>query len=222
MTVLCRLQGVSRVYVKGGREIAALREVSFEIASGEAIAIMGPSGSGKSSLLNLLGLLDRPTSGTYHHLDRDVSRLDDDELSHLRNRTIGFVFQSFNLFPQLDVLDNVEVPMIYAGVPAGERRRRGRDLIERVGLQHRATHRPGELSGGEMQRVAIARALANEPSILLADEPTGNLDEAHGRQIMQILSELNVRGMALVVVTHNPEIALHARRTLHLRDGRLV
>jgi putative ABC transport system ATP-binding protein len=217
----CEFQDVSRLYRKGEREFFALKEVTFAFAAGDFLSVTGPSGSGKSTFLNILGLLDRPTRGTYLHLGEDVSGLDDDALSRIRNRTIGFIFQSFNLFPQLTVLENVEVPMIYAGVPAGERRRRATVLVERVGLAPRAAHRPTELSGGECQRTAIARALTNEPSLILADEPTGNLDEANGREIVRLLVELNAQGTALVVVTHNPEVAARAHRRIRLHDGRL-
>jgi len=217
----CEFQNVSRLYRKGDREFFALREVTFSLAAGDFISVTGPSGSGKSTFLNILGLLDRPTRGTYLHLGVDVSSLDDDALSRIRNRTIGFIFQSFNLFPQLTVLENVEVPMIYAGVPAGERRRRASQLIERVGLARRTAHRPTELSGGECQRTAIARALTNAPSLILADEPTGNLDEANGNEIVKLLVELNRQGTALVVVTHNPEVAERAHRRIRLHDGRL-
>jgi len=217
----CEFQNVSRLYRKGDREFFALREVTFSLAAGDFISVTGPSGSGKSTFLNILGLLDRPTRGTYLHLGVDVSSLDDDALSRIRNRTIGFIFQSFNLFPQLTVLENVEVPMIYAGVPAGERRRRASQLIERVGLARRTAHRPTELSGGECQRTAIARALTNAPSLFLADEPTGNLDEANGNEIVKLLVELNRQGTALVVVTHNPEVAERAHRRIRLHDGRL-
>lgn len=219
---VCEFQNVSKIYAKGGRELFALNDVSLAVEEGDFVALMGPSGSGKSTCLNLLGLLDRPTRGVYRHLGRDVSELDDDELSGMRNRTIGFIFQSFNLFPQLNVVDNVEVPMQYAGVPASERRRRAEELVERVGLSDRASHRPTELSGGEMQRVAIARALTNAPTLLLADEPTGNLDEANGSAIVKLLCELHGQGVTLILVTHNPEIAQRARRTVRLRDGRVA
>ena len=217
----CEFHDVSRLYRKGDREFFALREVTYAFSAGDFLAVTGPSGSGKSTFLNILGLLDRPTRGTYLHLGDDVSVLDDDALSRIRNRTIGFIFQSFNLFPQLTVLENVEVPMIYAGVPAGERRRRAAALIARVGLTPRAAHRPTQLSGGECQRTAIARALTNAPSLILADEPTGNLDEANGREIVKLLVELNAQGTALVVVTHNPDVAAQAHRQIRLHDGRL-
>jgi putative ABC transport system ATP-binding protein len=217
----CEFRDVFRRYRKGDRECYALRGVSFAIAQGDFIAVTGPSGSGKSTFLNILGLLDRPSQGAYLHLGEDITGLGDDQLSRIRNRTIGFVFQSFNLFPQLTVVENVEVPMLYAGVPAGERRRRAAALVERVGLAPRATHRPTELSGGECQRTAIARALTNGPSLLLADEPTGNLDESNGREIVRLLEELNAQGTTLVVVTHNPEVAARAKRHARLRDGRL-
>jgi putative ABC transport system ATP-binding protein len=218
----CEFRDVSKIYCKGARELYALHDVTFAIEEGDFIAVMGPSGSGKSTFLHILGLLDRPSRGTYLHLGEDVSGLDDDMRSRIRNRTIGFIFQSFNLFPQLSAIENVEVPMLYAGMPSGERLRRAAELVDRVGLGPRAGHRPTEMSGGEMQRVAIARALANRPSILLADEPTGNLDETNGREIVKILSGLNAAGTALIVVTHNPDVAAVAKRTIRLRDGRLL
>jgi putative ABC transport system ATP-binding protein len=217
----CEFHDVSRLYRKGDREFFALREVTYAFSAGDFLAVTGPSGSGKSTFLNILGLLDRPTRGTYLHLGEDVSNLDDDALSRIRNRTIGFIFQSFNLFPQLTALENVEVPMLYAGVPAGERHRRASELVERVGLAKRALHRPTELSGGECQRTAIARALTNKPSLILADEPTGNLDETNGNEIVKLLIELNAQGTALVIVTHNPEVAAQARQQVRLHDGRL-
>ncbi|OHB75707.1 MAG: macrolide ABC transporter ATP-binding protein [Planctomycetes bacterium RBG_16_59_8] len=219
---LCDFQNVSRIYPRGADGLMALHDVTLAIEPGDFVSVTGPSGSGKSTLLHILGLLDRPTLGTYRHLERDVSTYDDNALSRIRNKTIGFIFQSFNLFPQLNVLENVEVPMIYAGVSAAARRRRSVELVERVGLKPRSTHRPTELSGGEMQRVAVARALANEPVLLLADEPTGNLDEATGNEIVKLLLELNGRGTTLIVVTHNPDIARLAGRSVRLRDGRMT
>jgi len=221
MTPLVRLDRLSRAYAKGAQTVAALRGISLEIARGEYVAIMGPSGSGKSTLLHLLGLLDTPTEGSYLLEGREVSGLDDDERSRLRNRSIGFVFQAFNLFPQLDVLGNVEVPMLYAGVPAAERRRRAEALVEQVGLGHRRTHRPSELSGGEMQRVAIARALANDPLLILADEPTGNLDSATADAVVAMFDELHRQGRTIVMVTHNPDLGRRTTRTIRLRDGRI-
>ena len=221
MTPLVRLDRLSRAYAKGAQTVAALRGISLEIARGEYVAIMGPSGSGKSTLLHLLGLLDTPTEGSYLLEGREVSGLDDDERSRLRNRSIGFVFQAFNLFPQLDVLGNVEVPMLYAGVPAAERRRRAEALVEQVGLGHRRTHRPSELSGGEMQRVAIAHALANDPLLILADEPTGNLDSATADAVVAMFDELHRQGRTIVMVTHNPDLGRRTTRTIRLRDGRI-
>lgn len=221
MTPLVRLDRLSREYAKGDQKVAALRGVSLEIARGEYVSIMGPSGSGKSTLLHLLGLLDTPTGGSYLLEGREVARLDDDERSRIRNRSIGFVFQAFNLFPQLDVLGNVEVPMVYAGVPPRERRRRAEALVEQMGLAPRRHHRPAELSGGEMQRVAIARALANDPILILADEPTGNLDTATAEVVAGLLDQLHRQGRTIVMVTHNPELGRRTTRMLHMRDGTL-
>jgi len=220
--VIVRLDGLSRAYSRGVVPVAALNEVSLEIGTGEYVAIMGHSGSGKSTLLNLLGLLDRPTGGQYFLEGREVGGLDDDERSRLRNRCFGFIFQSFNLFPQLDVLGNVEVPMLYAGISAVERHRRAAELIEQVGLTPRRHHRPGQLSGGEMQRVAIARALVNDPILLLADEPTGNLDTTTADIIEGMIADLHRRGRTIVMVTHNPELAARTTRILRLRNGQLV
>ena len=220
--VIVRLDGLSRAYSRGVVPVAALNGVSLEIGAGEYVAIMGHSGSGKSTLLNLLGLLDRPTGGRYFLEGREVGALDDDERSRLRNRCFGFIFQSFNLFPQLDVQGNVEVPMLYAGVTAAERHRRAAELIDQVGLSQRRHHRPGQLSGGEMQRVAIARALVNDPVLLLADEPTGNLDTTTADIIEGMISDLHRRGRTIVMVTHNPELASRTTRILRLRNGELV
>ncbi|HTF57660.1 MAG TPA: ABC transporter ATP-binding protein [Planctomycetota bacterium] len=219
---IVRIENLSRAYSKGVVPVAALKAVSVEINSGEYVAVMGPSGSGKSTLLNLLGLLDRPTEGHYFLGGQEVGTLDDDSRSRLRSRSIGFIFQSFNLFPQLDVAGNVEVPMIYAGIPAAERHRRAAELIDQVGLGPRRHHRPGELSGGEMQRVAIARSLVNDPLLLLADEPTGNLDTATAEVIAGILEDLHKKGRTIVMVTHNPELAKKTTRILRLRDGGLL
>ena len=217
-----QLRDIIKVYRLGRVEVPALRGVSLEISSGEFVAIMGPSGSGKSTLMNLIGCLDRPTSGTYVLNEQDVSRMSDDELADVRNRRIGFVFQTFNLLPRLSALKNVEMPMIYAGIVRAERRSRAVGALERVGLGHRLHHAPPELSGGEQQRVAIARALANRPALLLADEPTGNLDSRAGEEILAIFQELNRSGITVVMVTHDREIAEHSGRILMLRDGRLV
>ncbi len=216
---IVNLDRLSRVYRKGEESVAALREVSLEIRRGEYVAVMGPSGSGKSTMLHLLGLLDQPTSGSYRLDGREVAGLDDDARSQFRNRAIGFIFQSFNLFPQLDVIENVEVPMLYAGTPAAERKTRAEGLIESVGLTKRRHHRPSELSGGEMQRVAIARALANEPVLILADEPTGNLDTATAEMIATMLDGLNRKGCTIVMVTHNPDLGRRTGRVVRIRDG---
>jgi putative ABC transport system ATP-binding protein len=216
------VQKLTRTFQNGKLSFSALVEISVTIAKGEFVAIMGPSGSGKSTFLNILGCLDRPTSGTYQLENRGVGTLDENELASIRNQKIGFVFQTFNLLPRLNALRNVELPMIYAGAPAGERRQRALAALARVGLAERARHRPPELSGGERQRVAIARALVNNPSLILADEPTGNLDSRSGAEVMAIFSELHCRGATLVMVTHEREIAEHAGRILFFRDGRLV
>ena len=218
---ILRLDTICRDYSKSVVPVAALKAVSFSIAPGEYVSIMGPSGSGKSTLLNLLGLLDRPTSGSYFLGGREVAGLDDDERSRLRNRSIGFIFQSFNLFPQLDVLGNVEVPMLYAGLAAPERRKRAEKLIEMVNLTPRTHHRPTQLSGGECQRVAIARSLVNDPLLILADEPTGNLDSATADVIAGLLGDLHRKGRTIVMVTHNPELAKRTTRILRLRNGEL-
>jgi putative ABC transport system ATP-binding protein len=218
---IVRLDRLSRSYRKGEETVSALREVSLDIQRGEYVAVMGPSGSGKSTMLHLLGLLDQPTSGSYKLDGKEVAGLDDDARSQFRNRAIGFIFQSFNLFPQLDVVENVEVPMLYAGVPAAARRTRAEQLVESVGLSKRRSHRPGELSGGEMQRVAIARALANEPVLILADEPTGNLDTATAAVIAAMLDDLHKKGCTIVMVTHNPELGRRTSRVVRIRDGAL-
>ncbi len=219
---MIRLSGISRTFAVGGPPVHALVDLSETIAQGEHLAIMGPSGSGKSTLLNVLGCLDRPDGGTYELLGRDVSRLDESELSLVRRHTIGFVFQFFHLVPRLTALENVELPMVFAGIPAPERRERARGRLRAVGLEPRAAHRPDQLSGGERQRVAIARATVLDPKLLLADEPTGNLDSASGRHVLEILQRMNAEGLTLVVVTHDPGVARRARRVLVLNDGRIV
>ncbi|MGB4504621.1 MAG: ABC transporter ATP-binding protein, partial [Syntrophaceticus sp.] len=196
--------------------------VTLEIPEGDFVAIMGPSGSGKSTFLSILGCLERPTTGEYYLNDRDVNSLEDDELADLRNRRLGFVFQSYNLLPRHDVLRNVEIPLVYAGVPRGERKKRAELLLNQVGLGHRLTHKPAELSGGEQQRVAIARSLANDPLVILADEPTGNLDSKASQEIMGIFQEMHQAQRTIVLVTHEPEIAAYARRVLYFRDGEIV
>jgi len=203
----------------GAEVIHALREVSLEIQRGEHVAIMGPSGSGKSTLMNLIGCLDTPTSGQYELNGVQVSQMDDNRLAEIRNKEIGFIFQTFNLLPRSDALRNVELPLIYAGVPAAERREVALDALKNVGLADRTHHKPNELSGGQRQRVAVARALVNKPSILLADEPTGNLDTKTGMEILALFGELSRRGNTLIVVTHEEDVARHARRIIRIRDG---
>jgi putative ABC transport system ATP-binding protein len=213
------LEQVVKTYVMGDTEVNALRGVSLTIGRNEYVAIMGPSGSGKSTLMNMIGCLDTPTSGTYLLEGQPVGQMGDDELADIRNRKIGFVFQTFNLLPRADVLHNVELPLVYAGLPRAERRRRAEEAIARVGLADRAHHKPNELSGGQRQRVAIARALVGSPSIILADEPTGNLDSRTGAEIMGMFDELYAAGQTIILVTHEDEIAAHAKRTIRLRDG---
>jgi putative ABC transport system ATP-binding protein len=212
---------LTREYVMGAEVVHALRGVDVQIRKNEYVACMGPSGSGKSTLMNLIGCLDTPTAGEYWLNGQQVSDLTDDELARIRNKEIGFVFQTFNLLPRADSLHNVELPLIYAGLGAKERRQRAARALERVGLGDRMDHRPNELSGGQRQRVAIARALVNEPSILLADEPTGNLDSATGNEIMGLFRELHDAGQTIVLVTHEQDIAAHARRQIHLLDGKI-
>jgi putative ABC transport system ATP-binding protein len=210
-----------RTYAMGAEEIHALRGVSFTIEAGEYLAVMGPSGSGKSTLMNLVGCLDTPTRGTYVLRGKLVSQMNDDELAAVRNREIGFVFQTFNLLPRATALHNVELPMVYAGVSKEDRLERARRALEMVDLADRAGHRPNELSGGQRQRVAIARALVMGPSILLADEPTGNLDSATGEEIMRLFDRLHQGGNTIILVTHERDIADHAHRTIHIRDGQI-
>jgi len=213
---------LGREYQMGTELVQALRAVSLEIRRNEYVAIMGPSGSGKSTMMNLLGCLDTPTSGEYWLNGQEVSRMPDDSLARVRNREIGFVFQTFNLLPRATALQNVELPLVYAGVTARERRDRARKALDRVGLGNRIDHRPNELSGGQRQRVAIARALVNEPSLLLADEPTGNLDSATSADVMRVFDLLQAQGQTIVVVTHEAEIAAQAGRVVTLRDGRIA
>jgi putative ABC transport system ATP-binding protein len=216
------LSHISKIYRMGAVDITVLSDVSLTVKPGELIAIVGPSGSGKSTLMNMLGCLDRPTSGVYRFEDRDVGSLSDDELAALRNRKIGFVFQTFNLLPRFSALKNVEVPLIYSGVPSKQRRERARPLLEQVGLGDRMEHKPTELSGGQQQRVAIARALINNPPLLLADEPTGNLDSRSGEEILNILIGLNQRGVTVVIVTHDRNVAARCKRIITFKDGQVV
>jgi putative ABC transport system ATP-binding protein len=216
---LIHFQNISRRYQMGAETIHALRDVSLEIQRGEYVAIMGPSGSGKSTLMNLIGCLDTPTSGRYDLNGIDVSEMDDNQLAEVRNREIGFVFQTFNLLPRSHALHNVELPLIYAGLPSHERRKIALDALTLVGLADRIHHKPNELSGGQRQRVAVARALVNNPSILLADEPTGNLDSRTGAEIMALFGELSQKGNTIIVVTHEEEVARHAHRIIRIRDG---
>ncbi len=213
------IENITKEYVMGEEVVRALRGVSLRIHSNEYLAIMGPSGSGKSTLMNMLGCLDTPTSGRYEFNGRNVAEMDDDELAAIRNREIGFVFQTFNLLPRATSLRNVELPLIYAGVDPGTREERATQTLIDVGLGDRIHHKPNELSGGQRQRVAIARALVNKPSIILADEPTGNLDSKTGEEIMSLLEDLYQRGNTIILVTHERDIAVHARRTIRLRDG---
>jgi putative ABC transport system ATP-binding protein len=220
-SALIRISDMTKSYIMGEQQVDALRGVTFDIYENEYLAIMGPSGSGKSTLMNMLGCLDTPSSGRYELNGKDVSTLKDDELAAVRNKEIGFVFQTFNLLPRSTCLANVELPLIYAGMKASERRAKAAELLEKVGLGDRVGHKPNELSGGQRQRVAVARALVNNPSILLADEPTGNLDSKTGIDIMHLFERLYRSGNTLIVVTHEEEIAAHARRIIRLRDGML-
>jgi putative ABC transport system ATP-binding protein len=220
--MLISIRNLRKIYRMGAVEVRALDGLDLGVEKGEYLAIMGPSGSGKSTLMNLIGCLDTPTSGDYILNNQRVSDLDDGELASIRNHEIGFVFQTFNLLARATALANVELPLIYARVPAKERRRRAREVLERVGLGDRAKHRPNELSGGQQGRVAVARALINDPSILLADEPTGNLDSKTSQEIMELFDELNAAGNTLIVVTHEADIAAHARRVVRMLDGRVV
>ncbi len=217
--MLIDVRALVKTYEIGEIQVNALCGVDVQIAENEYLAIMGPSGSGKSTLMNILGCLDTPTSGEYQFGGELVSKMNDDQLAEIRNRRIGFVFQTFNLLPRANALHNVELPLIYAGIPAAKRREQAKNALERVGLGDRMHHKPNELSGGQRQRVAIARALVNNPSIILADEPTGNLDSKTGEEIMAVLGELNRQGHTIILVTHDEQIASHARRIVRLRDG---
>jgi putative ABC transport system ATP-binding protein len=216
------VEDVWKTYRTGSLEVDALRGVSFEIRDGEYVAIMGPSGSGKSTLMHILGCLDVPTSGAFRLAGEDVSTMSEEELAHVRNRRIGFVFQQFNLLPSLTAWRNVELPLVYAGVHRTERRRRALEALDRVGLASRVEHRPGELSGGQQQRVAMARAVVTDPALLLADEPTGNLDTGSAREVLTLLAELNESGRTIVLITHEADVANAADRTLRIRDGQIL
>jgi putative ABC transport system ATP-binding protein len=218
---IIHVEDLKREYVMGTEKVLALRGLTLTIRRNEYVAIMGPSGSGKSTFMNLIGCLDTPSGGAYWLNGQEVSRLSDDALARVRNKEIGFVFQTFNLLPRASALHNVELPLVYAGVASRERRERAVEALTRVGLEHRMGHRPNELSGGQRQRVAIARALVNRPSLLLADEPTGNLDSTTSEEIMRVFAELHAQGQTILVVTHEPSIAAHAERVVVLRDGRL-
>jgi putative ABC transport system ATP-binding protein len=214
-----KINNVTKVYQMGNEKVEALRGISLSLTDNEYLAIMGPSGSGKSTLMNIIGCLDTPTSGSYFLEGQDVSQLNGDQLAEIRNQKIGFVFQTFNLLPRADIFHNVELPMIYSGYAVSKRRKMAEDAIEKVGLTDRLNHKPSELSGGQRQRVAIARALVNRPSIILADEPTGNLDSNTGKEIMEILDKLHAAGNTIILVTHENDIALHAHRIVKLKDG---
>lgn len=219
---MIQVKDILKTYTTGSETLVALDTISLEIMSGEFTAIMGPSGSGKSTLMNILGLLDRFDSGTYILNGQNVSDLNDNESAKVRNKEIGFVFQSFNLMPRMSILENVALPLVYAGVKPKERKKRALAALERVGLSNRVKHKPNEISGGQKQRVAIARAIVNEPSVLMADEPTGNLDSKTTVDIMRIFQELNAEGTTIVMVTHEPEVALYTKRIVTFRDGALV
>lgn len=219
---MLEIQNLKKIYQMGEIRVEALKGVSFRIERGEFVAIMGPSGSGKSTLMHLLGCLDQPTEGTYWLEGENIASISENRLAEIRNLRIGFVFQQFNLLPRMSIIKNVEVPLIYAGVSSSKRNAQAREALERVGLGHRLHHKPNEISGGQKQRVAIARALVNNPSIILADEPTGNLDTKTGEEIMEIFHNLNRQGHTIILVTHEDEIAQHAERVISLRDGEIL
>ncbi|OGW35918.1 MAG: macrolide ABC transporter ATP-binding protein [Nitrospirae bacterium GWC2_56_14] len=219
---MLELSHITKIYRMGGVDITVLSDVSLKVQPGELIAIMGPSGSGKSTIMNMLGCLDRPTSGSYRFEGREISSMTDDELASIRNVKIGFVFQTFNLLPRFSALKNVEVPLIYSGVPARLRKERAMPLLQQVGLFERMDHKPTELSGGQQQRVAIARALVNHPPLLLADEPTGNLDSRSGEEILKILIGLNQQGVTVIIVTHDQTVAARCKRIISVKDGQII
>lgn len=219
---MIKLEKITKEYFMGDVEIKAVHNIDLEITRGEFLSIMGPSGSGKSTLLNILGVLDEPTVGAYYLEEVDITSLKDRELAKIRNEHFGFIFQSYNLFPELNALENVTIPLMYAGVAGRERKEKAEELLASVGMEHRLKHLPTQLSGGEQQRVAIARALANNPTLILADEPTGNLPTDQGAEIMGILQKLNQQGTTVVIVTHDPAISVYGRRLVQLRDGAIV
>ncbi len=219
---MIRLNNISRVYQSNDIETTALDQVSLDIDQGEFVAIMGPSGCGKSTLLNILGMLDSPSSGEYHFLDQEISNFSESQLSAIRKHNIGFIFQSFNLVDELSVQENIELALLYHDIPAHERRQRVLQVMDKVGIGHRANHMPGQLSGGQQQRVAVARAVVGDQAMILADEPTGNLDSAHGQEVMEMLQQLNQEGTTIVMVTHSPAHADYASRTVNLFDGKIV
>lgn len=221
MSALLRMEGVRKTYSTGAAAVEALRGIDLSVAAGSFLAIMGPSGSGKSTLMHILGCLDVPSSGHYWLSDEDVSDMNEAQLAEVRNRRIGFVFQQFNLLPSMTALRNVELPLMYAGIPAPERRRRALDALARVGLADRVDHRPGELSGGQQQRVSVARALVTDPALILADEPTGNLDSVSTRDVLDLFHELHDAGRTIVLITHEAEVAAEARRVVRITDGLL-
>jgi putative ABC transport system ATP-binding protein len=215
-------ENIHKIYYMGGEDVHALRGIDLEVSRGDFLAIMGPSGSGKSTLMNIIGCLDTPTDGSYVLNGQEVALADDDELAAIRNKEIGFIFQTFNLLPRASALRNVELPLVYAGIPAAERKERAIDILTKVGLGDRYKHKPNEMSGGERQRVAIARALMNNPSVILADEPTGNLDTKTGEEILRLFHEINQEGKTVITVSHDFEVAEHAERIITLRDGEIV